>query len=177
MMQSLPTFLANGLGGTSRRATAMVLWPLTDRPNPKACLDFNATLATMPAVIAKEIHILHHGTQMVLRRLQGPKCGPLVEMIHGSVWQGMQLEGLGSTLAQTADVRISDLRGPGEARPRRRDVACIGQVEGNLADLIKARAKPGQKAVLLGHSSGGGLVVRFAGGAARDLIAGAVLAV
>lgn len=51
----------------------------------------------------------------------------------------------------------------------------IGQLEDDLADLIAARAAPQQKVVLLGHSSGGGLFVRFAGGAHRGLIDGAVL--
>jgi pimeloyl-ACP methyl ester carboxylesterase len=51
----------------------------------------------------------------------------------------------------------------------------IGQLEDDLADMIKARARPGQKVVMIGHSSGGGLVTRFAGGANGGLLDGAVL--
>lgn len=48
-------------------------------------------------------------------------------------------------------------------------------MEDDLADLIASEALDGQQVVLLGHSSGGGLVVRFAGGAHGALMDKAVL--
>ncbi len=74
-----------------------------------------------------------------------------------------------------ANVLAPDLCGHGVALGRSGDVEYIGQLEDDLADLIKLHVKPGQKVVLAGHSFGGGLVVRFAGGAHRDLIDGAIL--
>ncbi|MDQ7071415.1 MAG: alpha/beta fold hydrolase [Rhodobacterales bacterium] len=100
---------------------------------------------------------------------------PLLILIHGSGWHGMQFNQLASDLSDTAEILIPDLRGHGENPVRRGDVDYIGQLEDDIADLVRARAKPGQKVILGGHSSGGGLVVRFAGGANGDLIDGAVL--
>ncbi len=100
---------------------------------------------------------------------------PLLVLIHGSGWHGLQFAQLATGLSDTAEILIPDLRGHGENPARRGDVDYIGQLEDDIADLIRARAKPGQKVILGGHSSGGGLVVRFAGGGNGDLIDGAVL--
>ncbi len=101
--------------------------------------------------------------------------GPLVVLIHGSGWNGLQFNRLAPVLQADFQVLVPDLRGHGASPGRRGDVDYIGQLEDDLADLIKARAGPGQKIVLAGHSSGGGLVVRFAGGKHGDLLDGAVL--
>jgi alpha-beta hydrolase superfamily lysophospholipase len=118
---------------------------------------------------------LRDGTKMAVRHIKGPPGAPLVVMVHGSGWHGRQFEGLAAGLADMADVLAPDLRGHGVAPVRRGDVDYIGQFEDDLADLIAARAEPRQKVVLLGHSSGGGLVVRFAGGVHRGMIDEAVL--
>ena len=99
--------------------------------------------------------------------------GPLIVLVHGSGWNGLQFSHLAPQLAGT--VLVPDLRGHGAQPGRRGDVDYIGQMEDDLADLITARVGLDQKVVLIGHSSGGGLVVRFAGGAQGDLLDGAVL--
>lgn len=101
--------------------------------------------------------------------------GPLVVLVHGSGWHGLQFDQLARALQPFADIVVPDLRGHGPNAKRRGDVDYIGQLEDDLADLIISRRKPGQRVVLAGHSSGGGLVVRFAGGIHRDLIDAAVL--
>ena len=100
---------------------------------------------------------------------------PLLILVHGSGWHGLQFDGLAQELSTVADVAVPDLRGHGAKPGRRGDVDYIGQFEDDLADLITASRQDGQNVVLAGHSSGGGLVVRFAGGAHRGLIGGAVL--
>ncbi|OIQ45469.1 MAG: hypothetical protein BM558_03840 [Roseobacter sp. MedPE-SW] len=99
--------------------------------------------------------------------------GPLIVLVHGSGWNGLQFSKLAPQLRGT--VLVPDLRGHGAQPGRRGDVDYIGQFEDDLADLITAKAVPGQKVVLIGHSSGGGLVVRFSGGQHRDLMDRAVL--
>ena len=80
-----------------------------------------------------------------------------------------------SNLAKTAEILVPDLRGHGVNPQPRGDVAYIGQLEDDMADLIKTYKRDDQKVILAGHSSGGGLVVRFAGGAHGDLIDGAIM--
>lgn len=150
----------------------------SQRPGPVPTgktLDFTSQLAQGAGDLPVHPIPMRDGTTMPTRILQGPAGAPLLILIHGSGWQGQQYATLGPVLADTATVLIPDLRGHGAAPARRGDVDYIGQMEDDIADLITAHATPGQKVILLGHSSGGGLVVRFAGGAHRPLIHGAVL--
>lgn len=156
-------------------AAAAVIWPWSVEPKAASGLDFSGTLSADHTPLPIETVSLRDGSKMAVRHAKGPAGGPLVVMVHGSGWHGQQFEGLAAGLADLADVLAPDLRGHGLAPTRRGDVDYIGQLEDDLADLIAARAAPQQKVVLLGHSSGGGLVVRFAGGAHRGLVDGAVL--
>ena len=51
----------------------------------------------------------------------------------------------------------------------------IGQLEDNIEDLIDLYARPVQKIILAGHSSGGGLVIRFLAGVYGEWVASAML--
>ncbi len=152
-----------------------LFWPQSPAPPAQGGIDFSAQLARSDAAIGVQSVAMRDGWQMPVRALDGPAGGVLLVMIHGSGWHGMQFQGLAATLSAQADVLVPDLRGHGAAPQRRGDLDYIGQFEDDIADLIAARVKPGQKVVLLGHSSGGGLVIRFAGGAHRGAISGAVL--
>ncbi|QJX03005.1 alpha/beta fold hydrolase [Alcanivorax sp. IO_7] len=68
--------------------------------------------------------------------------------------------------AGLAHVYTPDLRGHGRAPARRGDVNYLGQLEDDLDDfLARLRLEHPDAALLLGgHSSGGGLVIRHAGG-------------
>jgi alpha-beta hydrolase superfamily lysophospholipase len=154
---------------------AMVLWPWNAAPDPDEGLDFDAALHMQAEPLPTQTQVMRDGYPLVLRHLDGPEGGPLVVMIHGSAWNGMQLESLGTKIAEHADVLIPDLRGHGAAPGRRGDVDYIGQLEDDLADLITARARPGQEVILLGYSLGGGLVIRFAGGPHGAMMDRAVL--
>jgi pimeloyl-ACP methyl ester carboxylesterase len=108
-------------------------------------------------------------------------CGrdnaPLMVFVHGSGWHGLAYDGLARAIAASgaADVLLPDLRGHGENPQRRGDVDYIGQLEDDLADLIQLAVKPGKKLVVAGHSSGGGLAIRYAGSANGQAVDGAIL--
>ena len=140
-------------------------------------LDFSSlTQGELVEPITPVSYSARDGSELPLRVYEsGLQDAPLLILVHGSGWHGAQFDGLARQLSAVADVLVPDLRGHGVAPQRRGDVDYIGQLEDDLADLIQARMKPGQKVILGGHSSGGGLVVRFAGGENRDLIDGAVL--
>ncbi|MEP4195726.1 MAG: alpha/beta fold hydrolase [Aliishimia sp.] len=103
------------------------------------------------------------------------EVGPLIVIVHGSGWHGQQFDQLAWRLRDVAEVKAVTLRGHGADPVRRGDVDYIGQMEDDLAVLFRDAKEAGRKTVMLGHSSGGGLVVRFAGGTHGDLLDGAVL--
>ena len=101
---------------------------------------------------------------------------PLVIMLHGSGWYHGQFAGLARALRDVAEVKALTLRGHGKDPARRGDVDYTGQLEDDIADLIaQSGGGAGRKVILLGHSSGGGLAVRFAGGAHGPLADGMIL--
>ncbi len=94
----------------------------------------------------------------------------LLILVHGSSWHGMQFHAMAKAIAAKglATVILPDMRGHGFEPVRRGDVDHIGQLEEDMADLIDHLRTDGEEVVLGGHSSGGGFVVRFAGGAYGD---------
>lgn len=127
----------------------------------------------LSAVPKAEAVLMRDGYLLQVRRYGD--AGPLVVLVHGSGWHGMQFHALAPALGARARVLVPDLRGHGAAPGVRGDVAYKGQFEDDLADLIAAERAPGQRVVMVGHSSGGGLVVRMAGGAHGALMDRAVL--
>jgi alpha-beta hydrolase superfamily lysophospholipase len=118
---------------------------------------------------------MRDGFGLSVRHVPGGADAPLLVMLHGSGWHGGQFDALAQLLAPQAEILVPDLRGHGAHPGRRGDVDYIGQLEDDLADLIAAYRKPGQKVLLLGHSSGGGLAVRMAGGPHGGLLDGVIL--
>lgn len=109
------------------------------------------------------------GTALPYRRYSGAS-NRFIILVHGSGWHGMQFHAMAKRLAESdvGTVIVPDMRGHGEMPARRGDVDHIGQFEEDIADLIaalRAEADATPQIVLGGHSSGGGFVVRFAGGA------------
>ena len=119
-----------------------------------------------------------NGTTVRFRHLPGSSENtPLVIVIHGSGWHGGAYMEIASVLSEQGgfDVLVPDLRGHGPAAERRGDVDYIGQLEDDLALLISAHGGDDRQVIMIGHSSGGGLIVRFAGGPHGTLLDRAVL--
>lgn len=153
-------------------------WSGHDRGTGAPGLDFGRLPVADAPAATPESWRAPDGAILALRRYPSAQAeAPLVVMIHGSGWHGLQFDQLAKRLAATglADVLVPDLRGHGENPAQRGDIAYIGQFEDDLAALIEAEKRPGQPVIALGHSSGGGLVVRFAGGNHGALLGGAVL--
>ena len=102
---------------------------------------------------------------------------PLAIIVHGSGWHGGSYLTIGAALAEKVgfEVLVPDLRGHGPNPERRGDVDYIGQFEDDLAALINAHGGEARNVVMVGHSSGGGLTIRFAGGTHGSLLDRAVL--
>lgn len=148
--------------------------PQENEKNASGGLDFSGVLKGSTDMLSPTAVVMRDGYELQVRDFANDQ-GPLVVMIHGSGWNGFQFSALSPLLQVNAHVLVPDLRGHGKAPGRRGDTDYIGQFEDDLADLISAKRRPGQKVVLLGHSSGGGLVVRFAGGEHGADLDGAIL--
>ncbi|MCP4569460.1 MAG: alpha/beta hydrolase [FCB group bacterium] len=90
-------------------------------------------------------------------------------LLHGSGWHSRYFLRLAEFISSEGLARVytPDLRGHGKTPVRRGDVDYIGQLEDDIADLITVVRDEHRDAMLIvgGHSSGGGLAIRFAGSA------------
>jgi len=106
------------------------------------------------------------GTQLAYRYYPADS-EKIVILLHGSGWHSRYFLPLAEFISSEglAQVYTPDLRGHGHSPKRRGDVDYIDQFEDDLADLIAMIQKdnPNSMLVIGGHSSGGGLAVRFAG--------------
>lgn len=109
---------------------------------------------------------MRDGKGMTYRRYPSQSDTVLI-LLHGSGWHSQYFLSLAEFISADglAEVYTPDLRGHGPTPERRGDVDYIDQLEDDLADLIGhiRTARPYAKLIVGGHSSGGGLAIRFAG--------------
>jgi pimeloyl-ACP methyl ester carboxylesterase len=100
-------------------------------------------------------------------------------LLHGSGSHSRYLFPLAREISahDVAQVHTPDLRGHGASPDRRGDIDYIDQLEDDLADLVAEirTGHPAARIVVGGHSSGGGLALRFAGSRYREECSGFVL--
>lgn len=100
-------------------------------------------------------------------RLYPGRADRAVVLVHGSTGSGTEMLKLAQALQGAgATVYAISLRGHGGSGTRNGDVSYRGQLDDDLADLVKGVGidKQGVHRTLAGFSSGGGFVLRVAGG-------------
>ena len=114
-----------------------------------------------------EVFTARDGKQLMYRHYAA-QSDKVIILLHGSGWHSQYFLPLAEFLSSEglAQVFTPDLRGHGPIPERRGDVDYIGQFEDDLVDLIAIIRRDNPKAMLIlgGHSSGGGLAIRFGGG-------------
>lgn len=172
-------FLASTAGVYFIIALGLIVSQGPDAAGQQGGLDFGRVAGGQDPVTAPDrTFMARDGASVSFRRFDSGRPGaPLIVLVHGSGWHGAAYAPLANAIAEAgaADVLVPDLRGHGMNPERRGDVDYIGQLEDDLADLVAAEAAPGQRLVMAGHSSGGGLVVRFAGGKHAGKASAAIL--
>lgn len=172
-MHIIKTLLFIGLtGATIYLATGLALTllsPLAEDDAPPATGLFNGLRSPDTPPPPLSLYPTRDGSALHYRAYpaEGGADRVLV-LIHGSGSHGAYLAPLARAVADAglAHVYTPDLRGHGTAPARRGDVDYIGQLEDDLDDFL-ARLRlehPNAPLLLGGHSSGGGLVIRHAGG-------------
>jgi pimeloyl-ACP methyl ester carboxylesterase len=143
----------------------------------KGGLDFATTIALGYSEVPDQVGVqMGDGWNMPVRRYGDKDANkPLLILVHGSGWAGLQFDHLAKNLSNDAYIVVPDLRGHGANPERRGDVDYIDQMQDDIAALIGAERLPDQTVILAGHSSGGGLVTRFAGSAHSTKIDQAIL--
>ena len=107
------------------------------------------------------------GAELFYRLFPGRSRISLI-LIHGSGSEGRYLTGLAQRLSATGGITVlvPDLRGHGRSVVTRLgDVDYVGQLEDDLGDLNAHLRNTDPEAILIlgGHSSGGGLAVKYGG--------------
>ena len=100
-------------------------------------------------------------------RLYPGRPDRVVVLVHGSSGTDVSMLKLAQALkAAGASAYAISLRGHGGSGTTNGDVSYIGQLDDDLADLVTGLGldKPGMHRTLIGFSSGGGFVLRIAGG-------------
>jgi non-heme chloroperoxidase len=112
-------------------------------------------------------------------RIYDSTADRILIFIHGSSYHGAGYHALASAISQSgaAKVVLPNLRGHFQSGRRRGDVEYLGQLEDDLVDLVGfLRGERLDGPITLGgHSSGGGLAIRFAGGSHRDVVSSFLL--
>ena len=100
-------------------------------------------------------------------RLYPGRADRAIVLVHGSTGSGTEMLKLAQALQSAgATVYAISLRGHGGSGTRNGDVSYRGQLDDDLTDLVKGVGidKQGVHRTLAGFSSGGGFVLRVAGG-------------
>lgn len=175
-MFKILVFVLTSVGIFFAIALGLILsqWP-GGEVSSEAGLRFPATAGTGSATEAPlQTFVARDGATLGFRQISGDPANTIV-VVHGSGWHGAAYMELAEGIAQQTGARVlvPDMRGHGPLADPRGDVSYSGQFEDDLADLLDHAGV--QAATFVGHSSGGGLVVRLAGGNHGDLVENAVL--
>ncbi len=148
-------------------ALVLILFGKGKTPTPDECdLTFDELFLDYTNLPPLQTFAVRDGSKIVYRHYPA-QSSKVIILVHGSGWHSQYFMPLAEFISSEglAQVYTPDLRGHGPKPERRGDVNYIDQLEDDLADLLKKIRKDNPSAMVIigGHSSGGGLVIRFAG--------------
>lgn len=162
---------------------ALIFWPIPSKKNIES-FDFSSLeKATGQELAAEEQWLTLRDKSQLFYRHYASAANSTLILLHGSSGESSYLGDLAKFMAESGIARVitPDLRGHGrtanQAAVRKGDIAYIGQYDDDLEDLIHhLRATyPNSPIILGGHSSGGGLAVRYAGNSRTSPVDGYLL--
>ncbi len=150
--------------------TLMLASPL-DQPPPLASIEAGAMQIDASGAPELSRFQARDGTWLAYRRYPAANGvrNRIAILAHGSSASSIEMNEVAAALAAHGVTAVAlDVRGHG-ASGTRGDIAYLGQLDDDLADLVAElrKADPGVRFSLVGHSSGGGFVLRVAGGPLR----------
>jgi len=157
----------------------LINWPIPQKVHVKN-YDYTSidTVAVKTYAHHEEWISMRDGAALFSRRYAANSKTVLL-LLHGSGSESRYLQSLAGRLAQEdlATVLTPDLRGHGRNLQQYADIDHIGQLEEDLEDLITyaQHELQAERIVLAGHSSGGGLVLRYLAGPKHPPVDQAIL--
>jgi pimeloyl-ACP methyl ester carboxylesterase len=158
--------------------TAMVAMPIRQPPELVSISKTARSVdrGTMPGLAR---YHARDGTELAYRHYpaRGQVAGQIAIVVHGSSGSSVAIHALSDAIAaRGVDTYAPDIRGHG-ASGTRGDVAYLGQLEDDMADLVAEirKSNPTAPITLLGHSAGGGFALRVAGSPIQNLFVRTVM--
>jgi alpha-beta hydrolase superfamily lysophospholipase len=166
------------VGALALLLTLMIAMPLKHLPELRSVSETARAVdrSTMPAL---DHFTARDGTLLAYRHYpaRGTATPKIAILVHGSSGSSVAVHALADALAgHGVETYAPDIRGHGSSGTRG-DIAYLGQLEDDLADLVAEirKAAPNAPLTLLGHSAGGGFVLRVASSPIKDQFARTVL--
>lgn len=157
---------------------SMIAVPVS-KPAPLAFISDTVRAADREGIPALSYFQARDGSQLGYRHYAPsvPAAGRATILIHGSSGSSLAMHPLAKALAaRGVESFVPDIRGHGVSGTRG-DIGYLGQLEDDLADLVRHLriTTPDLPLTLVGHSSGGAFALRVAGSAVQTLFARSVL--
>jgi len=167
MLLKILTFILTSVGIYLALSTVLiVIGTPKKRISPQKSLAFNELRLDYSRLPKIQRFQARDGTPLSYRHYVS-QSNQIVILLHGSGWHSQYFLPLAGFLSSqgVAQVYTPDLRGHGRTPVRRGDIDYIDQLEDDLADFMAMiqHDHPHARLIVGGHSSGGGLAIRFAG--------------
>jgi pimeloyl-ACP methyl ester carboxylesterase len=160
-------------------ALLLVMTPMQRLGNVDDVFGFENSVEIKPSEASTPVAIhryMSRDGEQLAYRVYPSSSARILLFIHGSSYHSAAYDGLAKSISEAglAKVYMPNLRGHYLSGARRGDIDYMGQLEGDLADLIAHARSEGDEGEIIigGHSSGGGLAIRFAGGEYSALASG-----
>ncbi|HME85268.1 MAG TPA: alpha/beta fold hydrolase [Roseiarcus sp.] len=155
------------VGAAAIALALMLAWPLKPPP-PLASIHEGAMRIDAEGAPDLSRYQARDGTWLAYRLYAAANGARdrIAILAHGSSASSVEMHPIAAALAAEGVTAVAvDFRGHG-ASGTRGDVAYLGQLDDDLADLIAElrKADPAARFALIGHSSGGGFALRVAAG-------------
>lgn len=170
---------AAAIGLASLLLVGLIAWPVRQPPELTSISAYRKSMnfSALPELTRFQAR---DGTELAYRHYpaQTPATGRIAVVVHGSSGSSQgAIHALALALAaRGVQTYAVDIRGHG-ASGNRGDIAYLGQLEDDMADLVTEirKADPTAPLTLIGHSSGGGFALRIAGSPIQNLFTRTVL--
>lgn len=143
----------------------LISWPIPKKETTKNYDYSSIDTLSVKSFKKYEYWIKMRDTNHLFSEIYPSQSETALILIHGSGSESRYLETLAGNISQDnfATVITPDLRGHGRNLKNQSDIKYIGQLEEDIEDIIRYTRDSlnAKKVILAGHSSGGGLVLRY----------------